>query len=60
MYLSINPPQHIATFSGVLLLTALHMISQILICTVSPPHLLMRLHVPKIHSLLLFWQPLVP
>ena len=60
MYLAVNLPHHIAAFGGVLLLTAYHMISQILKCTGSPPHLLMRLHVPEIRSLILFWQPLVP
>ena len=60
MYLSVNLPHHIATFGGVLLLTASHMISQLLKCTGSPPQLLMRLHGTKIRSLLLFWQPLVP
>ena len=59
MYLAVNLPHHIATFSGVLLLTASHMISQLLKCTGSPPQLMMRLHGPKICSLLLVWQPLV-
>ena len=60
MYLAVNLPHHIATFGGVLLLTDSYMISQLLKYTGSPPHLLMRLHGPKICSLLLFWQPLVP
>ena len=60
MYLAVNTPHHIATFGGVLLLTASHMISQLLKCTGSYPHLLMRLYGPKNRSLLLFWQPLVP
>ena len=59
MYLAVNLPHHIATFGGVILLTASHMISQLLKCTGSPPHLMMRLHGPKIRSRLLFWQPLV-
>ena len=60
MYLAVNIPQHIATFGGVLLLTASHMISQLLKCTDIPPHLLRRFHGPKIRSPILFWQPLVP
>ena len=60
MYTAVNLPHHIATFGGVLLLTASYMISQFLKCTSSPPHLVMRLHGPKIRSLLLFCQPLVP
>ena len=60
MYLAVNLPHHIATFGDVLLLTASHMISQILKCTGNTPHLLMHLHGTKIHSLLLFWQPLIP
>ena len=60
MYPAVNLPHHIATFGGVLLLTASYIIIQFLKCTDSPPHLLMRLHGPKICSLLLFWQPLVP
>ena len=60
MYLAVNLPHHIATFGGVLLLTASHMISQFLKCMGSPPHLLMRLHSPKIRILLIVWQPLVP
>ena len=60
MYLAVNLPHHIATFGGVLLLTASQIISQVLKCTGSPPHLLMRLYGPEICSLLLFWQPLVP
>ena len=60
MYPAVNLPHHIATFGGVLLLNASYMISQFLKCTGIPPHLLMRLHGPKIRSLLLFWQPLVP
>ena len=59
MYLAVNLPRHIATLGGVLLLTDSHMISQILKCTGSPPHLLMRLHGPQIRSLLLFWKPLI-
>ena len=60
MDLAVNLPHRIATFGGVLLLTASHMISQLVKCKGSPPHLLMRLHGPKIRSLLLVWQPLVP
>ena len=60
MYLAVNLPNHIATFGGVLLLTAYHVISQLLKCIGSPPHLLRSLHGPKNSSLLLFWQPLVP
>ena len=60
MYLAVNLLHHIATFGVVLLLTASHMISQLLKCTGSSPHLLMRFHGPKNSSLLLFWQPLVP
>ena len=60
MYLAVNLPHHIATFGGVLLLTASQMISQLLKRTGSPPQILMRLHGPEIRSLLLFWQPLVP
>ena len=60
MYLAINLPHHIATFGGVLLLTASNMISQLLKCTGSPPNLLMHLHYTKIRILPLFWQPLVP
>ena len=59
MYLAINLPHHIATFGGVLLLTASHMIGQFLKCTGSPPLLVMRLHGPKNRSLLLFWQLIV-
>ena len=59
MDLAVNLPHHIATFGGVLLLTASHMISQLLKCTGISPHLLMLLHGPKNRSLLLFWQPLV-
>ena len=60
MYLAVNIPHHIATLGGVLLLTASHMISQLLRCTGNLPHLVMRLHGPQIRSLLLFWQPLIP
>ena len=60
MYLAVNLPHHITTFGGVLLLAASHIISQLLKCTGSSPHLLMRLHGPKIRSLLLFWKPLIP
>ena len=56
MDLAINPPHHIATFGDVLLLTTSHMISQLLKCTGSSPHLLMCLHGPKNRSLLLFWK----
>ena len=60
MYLTVNFPRHIATLSGsVLLLTASRMIIQLLKCRGSPPHLLMLLHVHKIHRHLLFWQPLI-
>ena len=60
MYLAVNLPRHIATLGGVLLLTASCMIIQILKYTRIPPHLLMRLHIPQIRSILLFWQPLIP
>ena len=60
MYLAFNLTHHITTLSGVLILTASHMLSQLLKCTGSPPRLLMRLNVPHIHILLLFWQPLIP
>ena len=60
MYLTVNIPHQITTFGGVLLLTASHIISQLLKCTGNPPHLLMHLHGTKIRSLLLFWQPLIP
>ena len=54
MYLAVNLPSHIATLGSVLLLTASRTISQILKCTGSSPHLLMRLQGPQICSLLLF------
>ena len=60
MYLVVNVPLHITNLGGILLLTAYHMIIQILKCTGSPPHLMMRLHGPQIRSLLLFLQPLIP
>ena len=60
MYLAVILPHHITTFGGVLLLTASHMISQLLKCTGNPPHLLMHLHGTTIRILLLFWQPLIP
>ena len=60
MYLAVNLPRHIANLGGVLFLIAYHMIIQILKCTGSPPHLMMRLQGPQIRSLLLFWQPLIP
>ena len=60
MYLAVNLPHHIATFGYVLLLTASHMIIQVLKCTGSTPQLLMRLHSPKIRSILIFWQNLIP
>ena len=60
MYLAVNISHHIATLVGVFLLTASRAISHILKCLVSPPHLLMRLHIPQIHSILLFWKPLIP
>ena len=60
MYLVVDLPLHIAIFGSVLLLTASHMISQLLNCTGNPPHLLMHLHGTKIRSLLLFWRPLIP
>ena len=59
MYLAVNLPHHIATFGGVLVLTASYMISQLLKCTSIPPHLLRRFRGPKIHIPILFWQPLV-
>ena len=60
MYLVVNFPLQIATLGGILLLNAYHIIIQLLKCTGSPPHLLMRLHGPHIRSLLLFLQPLIP
>ena len=60
MYLAVSLPLHIATFVSVLLLTASHMIIQLLKCTGNPPHLLMHLHGTKIRSILLFWKPLIP
>ena len=60
MYLAVNLPHHIATFGGVLLLTASYMISQLLKCKGNSPHLMMHLHVTKIRSLLLLWLPLIP
>ena len=39
MYLAVNLTHHIATFGGVLLLTASYMISHLLKYTGSPPHL---------------------
>ena len=60
MYLAVNPPHHIATLGGVLLLTSSHMLSHLLNFTVSPPRLLMRLHGPQNRILLLVWQPLIP
>ena len=60
MYLTVNLPLHIATLGGVLLLTASHMISQLLKCTGCPPHVMMHLHGTNIRSLLLFWKPLLP
>ena len=60
MYLAVNLPHYIATFGGILLLTTSHMISQLLKRSGSSPNLLMRLHGPKIRSLILFWQPIVP
>ena len=60
MYFDVNLPHRITTFVSVILLNASHMISQLLICTGNPPHLLMHLNGTNIHSLLLFWQPLIP
>ena len=60
MYLAVNIPRHITTIGSVLLLISSYMISQILKCTDSPPHPLMRLQGPQIRSILLFWQPLIP
>ena len=60
MYLAVNTPRHIATLDVVLLLTAYFVINQLLKCTGSPPHLLIRLHGPQIRSLILFWQPIIP
>ena len=59
MYLTVSLPRHISNLGGLLLLTASRTISQILKCTGIPPHLLMRLQDPQIHSLLLFWKPLM-
>ena len=60
MYLTVNLLRFIATLVGcVLLLTASHMISRLFKFRGSPPHLLMRLRVHHICSLLLFWQPLI-
>ena len=60
MYLAVNPTRHIATLGGIIPLNYYCIISQLLKCMVSPPHLLMRLHGPQIRSLLLLWQPLIP
>ena len=60
MYLAVNLPHHIATFRSIILLTASHMISQLLKYTGNPPHLLMHLHGTKICSIFLVWQPLIP
>ena len=54
MYLVVNLPHQTTTLGGVLLLTVSRIIIQILKCVGSPPRLLMCLHVPQIHSLLLF------
>ena len=59
MYLAINTPQQISTLEGVLLINDPHMLSQLLKLTGIPSHILMRLHGSQIHSLLLFWQPLI-
>ena len=47
MYLAVNLPLHIATFGSVLLLTASHMISQLLKCTGNPRliHLSLKLEI---------------
>ena len=60
MYLVVNPPHQITTLGGILILTASHMLVHIMKYMGSPFHLLIRLYVPKICSLLLFWQPLIP
>ena len=60
MYLAVNLPRHISTLGGVLLLTASHMISQLLKFTGITPLLLIVLHSPQIHSLLLFWKNIIP
>ena len=60
MYLAINLPCHITTLGGVLLLTASCTIIQFLKYTGSPSHLLMRLQVPHIYIIILFWQPIIP
>ena len=53
MDLYANIPHQITTLGGVLLLTASHILSQILKSMGSPPCLLMRLHGLQIRSLLL-------
>ena len=60
MYLAVNIPRHISTIGGVILLTAPHMIIQLLKYMGITPHLLMRLQEPQIRSLLIFWQPHIP
>ena len=60
MYLYVNLTLHIVTLGSVLILTSYHMIRQLLKFTVSPHHLLLRFHSPKIRILLLIWQPLIP
>ena len=60
MYLTANLPRHITTLGGVLLLTDYITISQLLKCTVSPPHFLIRLQGPQICGLILFWKPIIP
>ena len=60
MYLAVNLPRHIVTLGGVLLLTASHIISQLLKCTDSPPHLLMRLQGPQIRGIFSFGNLLFP
>ena len=60
MYPAINSPRHITSLGDDILLTAYLTIIQLLEYTGNSPHLLMRLHSPKIRSLILFWKPLVP
>ena len=60
MYLTVNLPRHIVTFGDLLLLTDSYMIIQLLKCTGITPHLLMRLQGTQIHSIILFWKPLIP
>ena len=59
MYVAVNLPHQITNIGGIILLTASHMLTQLLKCMGSPPRLLICLHNPQIRSLLLFWKPLI-